>query len=171
MKKIMAVLGILFLLGGISAKARADGFDFGGKVISTFSDVATGASQSGTPVMLASGTIRFIATVISSGASNGSITIYRTTSSVFTADISTQIRYSCGFLTTNTNPNPIDMFGMENDSYTFIQRIGACEATLFFTFPDYTRSNPVGYIVDCPTCTTNSPVSPNNVGLPYNGQR
>lgn len=162
MKKFLILFGFALLIS--STKAHADGFDFGGKVVSSFSDVATVG-----PVMLASGTIRFIACEISSGASNGSITIYRSTSPNFTPDISTQTRMSCAFQVTNTNPNPIDLYGMENDSYTFVQRVGNCEAVLWFTFPDYSRSNPTGYIVDQSTYT--GPVSPQHVGLPWNGQR
>lgn len=162
MKKIVLLLGMLALFPAV--KGHAEPFDFGGKVASSFSDVATNG-----PVMFASGTIRFVGAIISSGSSNGVIAIYRSTASVFTADLSTQTRINCSFSAINTNPNTVDFYGMENDSYTYVQRVGGCEATLFFTFPDYTRSNPTGYVVEFSSYT--GPASPNNVGLPWNGLR
>lgn len=169
MKKLFSLLALALLLP--LAKARAD--DYGARIISSHSDVATGASQAGTPVILASGTIQLIGVTISSPAPNGMIVIYRSTSPTFASNIATQTRVDCNYQSVNTNPAFVPMFNMENDSYTYIQKIGACGATVWFTYPEWALSNPVGYLGNaCSTCAIDAlPVAPNHVGLPYNGQR
>lgn len=135
MKKILAAS--LFLMAMAPALALAYGYDdYGEKIQSSYSDVATGG-----PVLFASGTVQFVGITISSPAPLGYIAFYRSTSTTFTSEIATQTKVDCSYQSVNTGPDFVPLFGMENTSYSYVSRFGACNATIWFTWPDPTTAN------------------------------
>jgi len=102
---------------------------FADDTISSHSAVATAG-----PVLFSSAAVRFLGINISSPAPNGQIVIFRSTESTFTQFIATQTKVDCNYQAVNTNPATIDLFKITNTSYTYVNRIGACDATIFFTY-------------------------------------
>lgn len=129
MKKFLL---ILFGLASLSFRAHADSTDFNYISYSSYSDVATPGT-----ILFSSSPWQLVGLVISSGAANGSITFYRSTTSVFTADIATQTVIGTDYVTFNTTPGQMDMYGIRNDSYTYINKQGAAKVTMFIRcFPN-----------------------------------
>src|SRR3990167_6297539 len=146
MKKLMLLL--FTVVAGLAPFVHASDESVEGYVtISSWS-----VSDSRGPVMFSSGTIQFVGVTIYSPAVAGYISFYRSTSSVFTNDIATQTMIACNWSSVNTNPVFIPLFYMSNSSFTYVQRNQACNATIWFKWPDLS-SNPV------------------KVGLPWNGQK
>lgn len=146
MKKLL--LGILGLVA-FSGVAHAGPEDFNYIPYSSYSDVATPGT-----VLLTSCPIQIAAIMLSSGATNGSITLYRSTTPVFTADISTQTVIGTDFLTFNTGPLllPLGGFEIKNESYTYINKQGAAKVTMFIRCFPNKKGQRVGL---CPGLPTN----------------
>lgn len=104
-------------------------FDYGQKVQSSQSEVATGLNL---PVMISSAPIQFTAVTVSSPAQNGLIVLYKSTGSTFTADIATWTKVDCSYQAINTNPVTLPLFDIEHTSYTFMQVVGNCARTMWF---------------------------------------
>lgn len=149
MKKLF--LAAIFLL----PTGLLHAFDYGQKINSSHSDVATGSNL---PVMISSANINFEAVTISSPAAGSMVVFYRSTGSTFTADLATWTKVNCDYQTVNTNPVTIPLFDMESSSYTFMQVIGACSRTVWFRFIS-------------PHQDAGSTGRYKNFGLPQNGQR
>lgn len=125
MKKISAILALLFLIP--LSKARADIFDYGNRIISSYSEVATPGI-----VLMSSGAIYLTAVTISTPAANGKIVFFRSNREAFMSDIATQTVVDCSHVTSNGNNQSVPLFNVLNDSYTYVRRIGNCGATIWY---------------------------------------
>lgn len=141
----------LFLLLGLvtlSFRAHASPEEFNYIPYSSYSDVPTNGT-----VLFTSCPVQLVGAIVSSGAANGSLSFSRSTSAIFTPDISTQTVIGTDYQTLNTTPGMVDFFGIRNDSYTYINKQGAAKVTLFIRCFPNRKGQRVGL---CP-------------GLPWNG--
>jgi len=124
MKKLLAILGLLFLTASVKA-ATPEEWNY--IPMSSWTNVATGG-----PILFTSATIQFVGVTISSPSApaGGKIIIYRSTSAAFTLDIATQTTISTEFNTFAAESNHfIPLFEMKNTSYTYLNKIGDAEVT------------------------------------------
>src|SRR3990167_1958095 len=146
MKKWLVLVGVLLTTVTLSLASEYD-------------NVVTSQSASPTPgfVLLSSASIRFLGANHSyaTTSSTAGFALARSTTSTYDPlVIATQTIVNCNNITSNSGTMTVDLFGITNTSYTFINRFGNCDATLFFTFP-------------FGTLETNNVVP----GLPYSGRR
>lgn len=134
MKKLLFAFGLLF----VSSLAKADSpSEWNYIPITSYTEVATPG-----PVMFTSATIQFVGVSISSPAPGSSLVIFRSTSAVWTSDISTQTSFSTSYLDLNNAPSFIPLFEMKNTSYTYINKIGTAKITLWFRCPKRRDTEP-----------------------------
>ncbi len=153
MRKILLAVLLMLPLGIL------DAFDYGQKIASSQSDVATGLNL---PVLISSAAINFEAVTLSSPAPNSLIVFYKSTTSVFTTNLATWTKVNCDYQTVNTNPAAVPFFDMETSSpgaaYTYMQVIGNCSRTLWFRWIS-------------PLTSPDNPGLYNSFGIRQNGQR
>ncbi len=116
---------------------------------SSYTEVATPG-----PILFTSATIQFVGVMIGSPSvnANGFISIFRSTSNVFTNNIATQTLFSTDYLSVNDGPIFIPLFEMKNTSFTYISKAGNAKVT---------------YWIRCvPTPRNRLGICP---GLPWNG--
>src|SRR3990167_1542427 len=121
--------GVIFILGltvflGLNVMGFAA--DYGAKIQSSHSESATAG-----PVMFTSAPFQGVAVTISSPAPGGMIVIHRSTSPTFNALIATQTKVNCGWPNAH-GPETVLLHEIENTSYTFVNRVGNCVATIFY---------------------------------------
>ena len=121
MKKLL--LTALFSIVGSTAYSAS----FAEVPVTSFTDVATNGAM-----MFSSAPIRFIAVTISTPSDNGYIAFFRSTSPVFTANITTQTKINTNFAPGNSYPQTVPLYDMYNDSYTYFSKFGNAEVTLWF---------------------------------------
>ena len=123
MKKLVLAVGILLI--GASLKAAPPG--------QTYSMTRTSFSASAqNATLFSSHTIQFIGVLVSSQSLGGRFAIYRSTESSFTSLISTQVSVPVGFDVNQVGGEFYPLYDMTNTSYTYVQKIGASETTIFF---------------------------------------
>ena len=85
------------------------------------------------PVVFSTGAIRWIAILISSPAPSSSVALFRTTSPFITVGLNTQALVTTDYPYTSQSPVTVPLWGIENSSYTLVNKIGAAKITYFFT--------------------------------------
>ena len=127
MKKLILFLGAFFLISPVKAVVMSNDVP-----MSSYSAV-----DSGGIVMFTSAAIQFIAVNVSSPSLvGGFVTIYRSTNPLFTLDIVTQTSVNTYFGgPVSQQPVSIPLYNMTNSSYTFIQKSGIGQTTLFYRCP------------------------------------
>ena len=92
------------------------------------------AVDTGGILMFSSAAIQLIAVNVSSPSNvGGFVTFYRSTSSVFTLEIGTQTTVNTWFGgPTYQMPVSIPMYNITNTSYTYMQKAGVGQVTIFF---------------------------------------
>ena len=125
MKKILLALAIL----GVSSTGRAiTPAEYAYVPSSSYSIVATDG-----PILFTSAPIQFVGVTVSSPVLGGFMAFFKSTSSAFTADISTWTVVRTEFNIMNAGPNNhTPLFDMRNTSYTYINKVGAAETTIWF---------------------------------------
>lgn len=119
------LLALVLLFGAYSVKAAPPG--------QTFSATRTSFTVNALgPTLFSSATIQFIAVNISSSAGDGRLTIYRSTGPTFTLDVSSQTVIYTGGNINQTGNLSIPLYDLTNTSYTYIQKHGQSEITIFF---------------------------------------
>lgn len=121
MKK--ALLFILFPFLASSAMAQIENYSI---PRTSYSEVATPSA-----VLFTSAPIQFVGISISSPSPNSLIAIYRSTSAAFTADIGSQTTVSTSYFNSE-QPVFIPLFDMMNTSYTYINKVGTADVTIWF---------------------------------------
>lgn len=124
MKKIIFAIAFLFSL----SYAKAD--DPGQACTTCLSSYTIGAT--GGAILFTSATINFIGITISSSAPNSYVAFYKSTSAVFTADISTLTSLATDYQSQNNNSSLVPIPWMANSSYTYINKVGGAILTYWF---------------------------------------
>ena len=127
MKKLFVAIALAFIPALSHAGIEADNYI----PISSYSDVATPDV-----VMFTSASVKFIGVQISSPAANGYLVFYRSTTSVFTANLATQTLILTDYLPYNQGSVFVPLFEMENTSYTFMSKVGAARLTIWMRCKD-----------------------------------
>lgn len=132
MKRLFLALGVLTLLSGIARAGTPEEWNY--IPYSSFSITATPGT-----VLFTSATIQFVAITISSPAIGSSITIFRSTSPTFTADITTQafINTDYSYMTGSIH---LPLYEMKNTSYTYINKVGGAITTIWLRCVPPTKS-------------------------------
>lgn len=119
-----ALLALFFVFGASFAKAAP--------LQQTYVVTRTSFSASAqNPTMFSSHTIQFIGVLVSSPVLDGRMVIYRSTSSSFTLDVSSQVVINTNLAKVAPN-DVVPLHDLTNTSYTYVQKLGAAETTIFF---------------------------------------
>jgi hypothetical protein len=116
MKKLILSLFVLTITSPLFAGFRD-------MRVSSYTDIDTSG-----PIMFSSAPMQFIAITISTPAPNSFVSFFRSTSPVFNAFLTTQTKVN----TWNGNVNYIPMYDMYNESYTFMNKVGNAEITIWY---------------------------------------
>lgn len=84
------------------------------------------------PVLFASAPLQLIGVSVSSPVPNSYVTFWRSTSPAFTTDITTQTVIYTGWNAGSSGPAFMPMFEVKNASYTYFQKVGAAQVTIWF---------------------------------------
>ena len=127
----------LLVLVSLSIPVHSDQY---GAVFTSYSEVAAGV-----PILVSTVPTEMIAVRIDSQAANGMIVFYRSTGTVFDATLATQTKVNCSSINV---PIIALLFEVKNASSTFLQVIGNCFRTIYFTrpsWPGYDEGNTRGF--------------------------
>lgn len=144
---LLAILALSKIAGAVSTPDEWNYIPY-----SSYTDVATTGNM-----MFSSAPIQFVGITVSSPALGSFLAIYRSTTPVWTPDISTQAFISTDYVGLNGGPQFIDLFDMKNTSYTHINKSGNAKIIIWIHCPKPNLKSNEIYAGFCP-------------GLPFSGQ-
>ena len=123
MRKLLLALGVLFL----GVKVHAGPIAWNDIPNSSYTDVGSGGN-----IMFSSCPTQFVGVTIASPSANGFIAFYRSTTSIWTPDLSTQTIIGTDYNPFNQSTIFVPLFDMRNTSYTHINKVGVAKVTYWF---------------------------------------
>lgn len=127
MKKVLLAVAAILVMGAPALAFVAE--EYNRVALSSYTDAQT---FQGGPVMFSSAPITFEAINVASAVPNSYITIWRSTTPTFTNDLATQTVINTGPVTPGAFMQPVPLYNITNTSYTFIQKVGQAQVTIFY---------------------------------------